>query len=427
MSPAARRTAQSNRLPRVAMMMAAAVGVLVGCSDASDMMAPSYRPVPVAPSAMRVEVIATVDLEAGTMTFEPTANASRSLGSSTGLSAAIYGNQGVTVRLYNTPVVVSASATPGKKQFSAMVGMKNLLSYPIGDEQGGAAPLDTMGIDVVMVQEPAVVSTSSACAPACTVTMRDYHGVRAFTAPNQKYWHWNDRLGAFGSGTDTTRTRTRFTFEADTQVTNFSFGVVVNAPWPAPYETRSKVDYPADALPTSSVATPWRLSQVGGANAPTISNGLVLDPQAGEISFYRLDSIGATQDAYIEARVRMNNVSPQNSNTAEARIVLVDGVKYIGLGVFSSGVGFVNSAHELVGIKFALATSTAHTYQLRKYAADSAVYYVDGTRRGKLAYAALPASPYGTSTRVEFGAINSKKLTTSTWEFVTYEIGVATP
>ena len=409
--------------------VASTVAVMAGalaCSDVADITAPGTRPARVAASTVRAEVIATVDLENGTMTFEPAPSTARQ-GSASGISAAIYGNQGVTVRLYNSPVVVSPSSTPGKKLFSAMVGVRNLLAYPVGDEQGGDAPADTIGIDVFMVQEPVVTLTSTPCVPACTVTMRDYHGIRAFTAPNQKYWHWHDRLGAAGTPTDTTRVRTPFTFEADTQVTSFSFSVVLNAPWPAPYETRYKVDYQADALPTANVGTPWKLVQTAGANAPTVNGSLTLDPQTGEISFYRLDSLGQTQSAYFEARIQMNNSSPQNSNEAEARIALVDGTKYIAVGVFSSGVGFVNSSSTLVGTKYALVTSTPHTYQLRKYAADSAVLYVDGTRRGKMDYLALPASPYGTTTRVEFGAINSKKLTTSTWEYVTYEIGVPSP
>ena len=425
MSATARGTTLHRHL-RIASILAIAAMSLAACGDAADLTAPTYRPQPVAPSAMRAEVLATVDLESGTMTFE-SARSGASLNSASGISAAIYGNQGVTVRLYNTPVVVSASATPGKKQFSAMVGVRNLLSYPIGDEQGGDAPADTIGIDVFMVQEPVATGTSSPCLPACTVTMRDYDGVRAFTAPNQKFWHWNDRLGAAGTATDTTRTRKAFTFEADTQVTSFSFTVVLNAPWPAPYETSYKVEYQPTVLPTSSTSTPWKMIQTTGANAPTVSGALTLDPQTGEISFYRLDSLGQTQSAWFEARIRMNSTSPQNSNEAEARIVLVDGNKFIALGVFPTGVGFINSANTAVGTRVAVTTNVAHTYQLRKYAADSAVFYVDGVRRGKLDYAALPASPYGTATRIEFGAINAKKLTTSTWESVAYEIGVPTP
>ena len=424
MSAHARPSALIRHL-RLALTILIVAGALA-CDTASDITAPTYRPMPVATTAVRAEVIATVDVASGTMTFEPARSNSR-LNSASGISAAIYGNQGVTVRLYNSPVVISPSETAGKKQFSAMVGVKNLLAYPIGDEQGGDAPADTIGIDVFMTQEPVVTGTSSPCSPACTVTMRDYHGVRAFTAPNQKFWHWHDRLGAAGTATDTTRTRTPFTFEADTQVTSFSFTVVLNAPWPAPYETRYKVDYQGSALPTDGVSTPWKMVQTTGANAPTVNGGLILDPQSGEILFYRLDSIGQTQSAYFEARIRMNSISPQNSNNAEARIVLVDGTKFIALGVFSSGVGFINGTNALVGTKYNMVTSEAHTYQLRKYAADSAVFLVDGVRRGSLAYAALPASPYGTETRVEFGAVNSKKLTTSTWYYVTYEIGVPHP
>ncbi len=410
---------------RVTIAMGVMACVLAGCGDGADPTGPAYRPLPVIPSALRSEMVATVDLKAGTLTFGPTIGG---FNSASGVSAAIYGNQNVTVRLYNTPVVISPSATAGKKLYSAMVGVKNLLAYPIGDEQGGAAPTDTIGIDVFVVNEPSVRGTSSACAPACTVTVRDHHGVRAFSAPNQKFWHWNDRLSAVGAGSDTTLTRASFTFEADTQVTNFSFTVVLNAPWPAPYETRHKVDYQGDSLPTANGGTRWRLIQTGSASAPVLSNGLLsLDPKSGELSYYRLDSLATTNDAYIEARIKWNGTTSQGASTAEPRITLVDGAKLISVGVFSSSVGFVTASGALVGTRYDVATTAYHVYQLRKYAADSAVFYVDGMRGGKVAYASLPASQFGAQSRIQFGATNAIKPTTSTWDYVTYEIGAATP
>lgn len=412
------RIARTAAVPVLAVMLAA-------CGEAGEPTAPAYRPTtPAVPPATRTAVTASVDLDAGTMTFEP-ASSSSALNSAAGVSAAMYGNQGVTVRLYNGPVTVSASATPGKKQFSTMVGIRNLLPHSIGDEQSGASA-DTIGIDVFMVGEPSVKSTSSACIVACTVVMRDHSGMRAFTAPNQKYWHWHELLGAAGSGTDTTRSRMRFTFETDTQVTNFRFTVVLNAPWPAPFETRFKVDYQADALPTSTTASPWKLALTGDATVSQASGALTIDAKTGSAFYYRLDSIGQSQRAYVEARLQWNGIT-QNLSESEPRFALVDGVKFISLGIFPNGVGFVTSAGVLVGTKYAVVPTTYQTYRVQKYGADSAVFFVNGTRGGMLSYASLPASPYGTGTRVEFGATNSKKLTSSTWDYLVYEIGVATP
>src|SRR5688500_14310625 len=103
-----------HRQLRSALTVSVAAVALAACSDAADLTGPSYSPMPVAPRVLHAEVLATVDLESGTLTFEA-ARSSRALNSASGMSAAIYGNQGVTVRLYNSLVVVSPSATPGKK------------------------------------------------------------------------------------------------------------------------------------------------------------------------------------------------------------------------------------------------------------------------------------------------------------------------
>src|SRR5688572_32475166 len=69
MSATARGTTLHRHL-RIASILAIAAMSLAACGDAADLTAPTYRPQPVAPSAMRAEVLATVDLESGTMTFE---------------------------------------------------------------------------------------------------------------------------------------------------------------------------------------------------------------------------------------------------------------------------------------------------------------------------------------------------------------------
>jgi hypothetical protein len=105
---------------------------LAACADAG----PGTQPVivePVAPGNATTSLRGTVDVAAGTLTFE-------SLVPGEVRPASIYGNQGVTVRLYNTPVTVAASPTPGKETYTANVGLQNWLAFPIGDEQAGATP-----------------------------------------------------------------------------------------------------------------------------------------------------------------------------------------------------------------------------------------------------------------------------------------------
>jgi len=133
----ATRNSRSSHNAGIIMMLSLALVVTMGCSNERRITAPEIRPI-ASPAIELGEMRATVDVVAGTMTFEPIA--SRAVSGGAGIiSAAIYGNQGVTVRIFNSPVVTSMSATPGKKTFTANVGIRNLLSYPIGDEQSAAA------------------------------------------------------------------------------------------------------------------------------------------------------------------------------------------------------------------------------------------------------------------------------------------------
>jgi hypothetical protein len=238
-------------------------------------------------------------------------------------------------------VVTAVSATdPAKKTFTANVGVRNLLAYPIGDEQSGPSPTDVMGLDIFLGSGPTVGATSSPCSPACAVTVKNADGARAFNAPNQQYWHYPDRLGAAGSGTDTTAARKVWTFEADSQVTTFSFNVVVNAPWPAPYETRWKVDFEADSMPESAASTRWQ-QIIAGAGA-TITLG---SPSAGMMTmvtskkvtqaFARYDSLAASTSAYMEVRMRRNDAS---TKPEEVVFGMADASKFIAIGVTGSRV-----------------------------------------------------------------------------------------
>ena len=421
------------RRRRIVMMLSLAVAIVSGCSDQHRVTAPVI-PTVTEPSLELGEMRATVDVVAGTMTFEPIT--ARRSGADV-ISAAIYGDQGVTVRIFNSPVVTAVSPTnPAKKTYTANVGIRNLLAYPIGDEQSASAPTDTIGLDVFMGSGPTVVGTSSPCAPACTVTVRNADGARAFNAPSQQYWHYHDRLGAAGSGTDTTRLRKVWSFEADSQVTTFSFSVVVNAPWPAPYESRWKVDYPADSAPDSPAAAKWHqvVATAGSTIAfgsPAVGMMTVTTVRKETAAYARYDSLASATSAYMEVRMRRNDASPKPE---EVVFGLADDAKFIAIGVTGTRVGFLTSAYAFSGTSYTVTTSSFHTYQIRKFGADSVQLLVDGARIGSRVYSALPNTAAGAGSAFFFGGPGAvfagpKNVAeqSSTWDYVTYEIGVSTP
>ena len=392
----------------------------LACGDAPT--AREQNEVPTIPqrvTALRAEV----DADRGTLTFR-----SVPIGGSS-IDAAIYGDQGVTAQIYNTPVVIT-QPSPTVRRFEAQVGVRNLLNHVVGDEQSGAAPPDTIGIFVFFTAGP-TVTTPSPCA-GCTVTMVSQHGSQTFTAPNQKYFHWQERLAPAGSLGDTTTFRTLWQFDASTAVTGFQFDVLISAPWAAPNETRWKVEYPADSVPTTGSEPSWTLRQThASASAAAAGGFLVLTaatPRDREISFYRRDSVPSSQSAYAEARLRYTGAT---IFLAGPWLVIDDATRFVGLGVRSNAVGFITTSRAFLGTPFAMNTTTAHNvYQLRKYGADSAVFYVNGTQRGAIAYTSLPASIYGaTAPLIQFGHVTqaSNQGGSSSWDYVIYEIGAAEP
>ena len=328
--------------------------VVVACGDTASSgpaLAPGNHPL-VALAHLR----GTVDVAGGTLTFDPVTS-SGGPQSASGVNAAIYGNQGTTVRIYNSAVVTSAPVL-GKKTYSANVGVRNLLSYAIGDEQAFLLPPDTMGIFVFVSTAPVVGGTSSACSPACSVTVKNAHGQLPFTGAAQSYWHWSDRLDAVNGLRDTTLVRKSWVFEADTQVTRFTFDVLVSAPWVAPNETRWKVDYEGDSLPDTQSEPKWRLRKSGnGAHSATAG---ILNvnpgPSSAEISFYRRDSLAATTSAFVEGRVQYT--APSNK-LSTARLVIDDGAKFIAFGVSGSQIGFIDANNTFLGTPVTTDTRTA--------------------------------------------------------------------
>lgn len=399
---------------------------LAGCDEraigAPDMLPPTPRPMVL--GEMRVDV----DVTSGEMRFTPVGTG----GMSPEVRAQIYGDQNVNIRLYNAPPGIVTTAT--LKTLTANVGIKNLRPHPIGDEQGSATPADTMGIFVYFTQEPVVTATSGACSGACFVNVKNHRGTATFDQPNQKYFYYRERLRATGNVLgDTTLTRLPWIFEMSPQVTNFQFFVLVSAAWPAAFETtpRWKVEYRPDSLPDLGVEPLWKASSIGTGGTWSItgtppSTQLNLRTNVfGQVFFYRRDSVLAGTNAWMEA----SNTVSSGPNTPQVGLGFTDRVKAVAIAMGSGRVGFVNyNSGSYIGTPVNI-TSGTHVYQLRKYAADSAVFLVDGVRRGAIAYASLGDDPSpSTSPQIVFGGGTfSFNNTNTNWQFVRYEIGSPTP
>ena len=397
------------------------VAVFAACGDFSPTGRQTVVAAPVSAQPVYGLMRGTVDLTAGTLTFEPLQSAS----GPAGFSAQVYGNQGVTVRLYNSPPVIDTISTPGVKLLSAAVGIRNLLPHFIGDEQSGPTPSDTMGVYVFFTREPVV--TTAPCA-GCYVRIANHDGTLSFDAPNQKYFYWPERIAPMGTlSGDTSLTRRTWVFEMSPEVTTFSFGILVSAAWPAPYEERWAVRYVADSLPDTQSEPRWKVHLAGAGGSWAVNNGaLTIDPNANsQVLFYRQDSVSATSSGYLETHVRLNSSHPQ----ADLTMYFADGTRFVALGIRRGQVGLAQSSEAFIsGTTYSANTTDAfHTYQLRKYGADSVVYLVDGVRRGSATYSQLSLDPSPqTSPRIAFGTFVTRNAT-STWQYVTYEIGSPTP
>lgn len=107
---------------------------------------------------------------------------------------------------------------------------------------------------------------------------------RSFNAPNQKYFYSHGRLNPVGcAGGDTSRTRRVWRFETSPGIRSFSFVVLIAAPWPAPHESRWRVQYRADALP--------------GASAPPLEDGILVAGRIGLEQRRKPDSAATHQDS----------------------------------------------------------------------------------------------------------------------------------
>ena len=376
----------------------------------------------------------TVDVATGTLTFDPLGSGTASsLAMPSAMSSQVrtqmYGDQGLTVRLYSSAVTVVNPSSPGKKTYSGAVGLRNLLPHSIGDEQSSLTPLDTMGIFVVFTAAPTVRAPSSC--PGCTVTVLNADGVEAFDAPNEQYFYWKEHLRAAGSGFDTTRTRRTWTFEASTGVTNFSFEVLVSAAWPRPQESVWRVGFGGDSLPDTQSEPRWlRVFGGGGTSASATAGELTITTGASGnfLTFLRQDSLASSESAYMEGRFRLARSS--SANLPYTGMIIDDDTRTIAVGISGTAVGFVNGGLSgfLPGGTVSMSTSLNRTYQLRKFGSDSAQIWVDGSR-----VLSRPYSQFDTSTQglfksfFAFGSIAQQNANSAVFDYVNYVLGQATP
>lgn len=427
-----------------------ALAAVVGCSDRSAGITGTgvmRQPPAVLPSQGLGVVMASVD-GAGNVTVTPLQGTSSDL--APGIDGSIYGTQNVNVRVYAAAATVTT--LNNTKTWTMKFGVRNLLPYPIGSNQGGATPSDTTGIFLAVIGGPTVTQTATNCPGTCAMSVVAYDGTGTFTAPNQRYLYWRERLAAKQpvAGADTVSARRTIQFTSPKQVTNFSFFLIVGADWPAPAQTNWSVFYnaPTDSAPDQHAKPIWRtgtMSFVGlGTESWSRTQGVdSLELQnAKDYYLFRRDSLAASTPAYFEAHVKVSNGGQTKPETVFG---FLDGTRMAAVGMTNGRVGFVKYAflaknlfgHGLPQSNFVDSTTvdatSAHTYRLRKFGADSVTLEVDGARRLGLTYSQLPTvaqdsvASFTTGPAEFFGDGSISGNHNSAWSVLTYGIGATQP
>ena len=432
--------------------VAAAVVAVVGCSDRSNSImgvTPPAQTPTVLPTGNLGVVMGSVD-ENGNLTLTPLQGTSGDLNLAPGIDGQIYGTQNVNVRVYAAAAIVTTVGS--KKTWTMKFGVRNLLSFPIGSNQAGLVPTDTTGVFLAVISGPTVTQTSGSCTAPCTMQVATFDGTGTFTAPNQPYVHWTERLSAkqLVASTDTVSQRRTIAFTSPLQVTNFTFFLIVGADWPAPNQTVWSLFYnaPTDSAADQNAKPLWRTGSMSpfGKGSEVWSKAAGVDSlevtNAKDYYLFRRDSLAQATPAYIEARVaKLAN----NSTTPRPETVFgfLDGTRMAAIGITNTDVGFVQYAFlggafhipqaQFIGgvSQFALSASTAHTYLLRKFGTDSVVLLVDGARKLKAKYSQLPKgaqiATFTTGPAEFFGDGSVSGDANSAWSFVTYGIGSSQP
>lgn len=450
----------------VPVLLALACVVAAGCHE--DTVAPKTITTPKGPMGELGTYIVDVDLKTRTVTTHPTA--SGSLSAPAGVSAAFYGGPGTITHNFT----VIGGGPDANNTFVMQDRIENDLPFAIGTHAVhalGTFPQDTMGVFVFVMRGPVV---TGGCIPdpvTCRVLADTaIDGSFPFTTPEaQPYMYFKTILEAadasplagpdysdqsVSSGIDYFRT---IGFHASPLVTHFFFEIAVSAAWVRPHQQPWVVSYTADSLPNrrgtsldSLRSNPdWRVAGVGVADTSIQSTFCLTDgipclrlgsvapsPPApttiDSIVYFRSDSIGPTDTAFIQADILTTGLKVTNPSVF---LGMQDGVKAIHFGLASAQAGFTTDANVFIAGGSVAGSTTGANWRIAKYASDSVLAFKDGTKVIVLAYTALPAAPtpnarnayFWFGQRVQGNATNNPSNVASSWQNVIYTIGKDSP
>ncbi|MDB4911173.1 MAG: hypothetical protein JWO39_1996 [Gemmatimonadetes bacterium] len=456
-----------NRLVLGSLALAGA-GIL-GCRD-EQATAPHTVPTPSGTMRDLGTVIVHVDLKNHTVTTHPLSSTEKL---PPGVSARFYGTTTQIEYILTEQSFTDLGST--NIQYNIHPGISNLLTFAIGTNSPHtypSFPQDTMGVYVYYAILPYnIQNLGGPCGPpTCTVRVDSADGVFPFTNPTpQPYVYWKTILegggtNAQGPGPFETKQdsvggidyRRRMSFFTHGNVTDFSFGLAVAAPWVEPHENRWKVFYTADSLPNRvdllhlRSEPDWRVLGTGGGAATIQAPGCVAGSNTCALQivsttasaapetllYYRSDSLRASQDGYIAATL---TATPSAlSTTPSVFLGLKDPAKLVRLGISSTLTGFTDASGAFIP-GFTVPTDPLRTsWRVSKVGTTSASIYSPeiGAPLVTIPYASLPAAPARGGNPGDydqfffFGNVTQPVTSpdaTSLWSNVNYEIGVLGP
>lgn len=380
-------------------LMTALVITAGACSD--QPITSSVKPVtPPVPAANQTGMLRGTVREDGSVILE---SLDPTITTDSNVSGAIYGNANVTARISTYGFHVDSNGTT--KTWTFKLAVHNLLTFPIGAIDGAASPADTIGMYVFFPGTPTVISPTNC---GCSVTVKNPSGFANFTAINQSYYWYHDRLATSGSAGDSTTTSPTWTFTAPLTggVKSFRFFVILSSPWPRGLQSQDTswtVQYnPAsDSLPDTNAKPRWKRIgvQLGGTES-IVSSALNMrvtrtsGNNYDDMYFFRSDNLARTEKAYEEARVSL----PDGNGNPQVILALLDSVKFVAMGIGKDRVGFVTFNQFTsqwqwnAATRSANGTSGSHRYRVAKYGADSAMIYVDDVAKLGAQNSVLPAN-----------------------------------
>jgi hypothetical protein len=375
-------------------------------------------------------VIGTVDETKGTVTFAPISGSADTYGAA---APGIYGNQNVTINIHSTSFSIDSVTTPGTKVWSIGVGLRNLLAYPIGSNQGAVSPADTSGIFVFFSSLP-IVTLPSGC--GCSISVTNPMGSGNFTAPAQRYfWYYNRPQAKQAiASTDTTTNNPVWKFIGPKAIRAFTFVIQISSAWPAPNQTQwtSAYNGATDSFPFTQASPPWKLAgfSIGGSQSWNATGWLLSGTAAHDAYAVRNDSLADIASAIFDAQL---SVSSANNGIPENFFGFFSPVVYL-IGVAQDKIGFVtlNTSPSpprwvFLGTPYTFPGANAtsvHSYRLRKYSNDSAVLCVDGSRVLVATKAALAPDTVGGAQEL-FGTAGQSGASSARWAAASYTIGTS--